>query len=112
MMRLSVDLLAKNKPSDKHWYAYDVLLDGEIIVADSRDPAHDLARALLTRGIKGRVEVLDGKTGRPRYTVNIEAAAKRCMSSNLQERNWKPLERLAVRPLTDKSSIPEGVVLR
>jgi len=26
---LSVELVAKNKPSDKHWYAYDVLFDGE-----------------------------------------------------------------------------------
>ncbi|HUW74545.1 MAG TPA: hypothetical protein VMW05_11085 [Methyloceanibacter sp.] len=73
---LSVELVAKNKPSDKHWYAYDVLFDGELIVTDSRDPEPDLARALLARGIKGRVEIRDGKTGKHRSTVNTEAAAK------------------------------------
>ena len=49
-VRLSVELVAKKKPSDKHWYAYDVLFGGETIVADSRDPEHDLARTLLARG--------------------------------------------------------------
>jgi hypothetical protein len=112
MTRLSVKLLVKKKPSDKHWYAYDVLLDSQVVVAESRDPEHDLARVLLAQGIQGRVEVLDGNTGKPRSTVDIEAAAKLCVSSNLQKRKWKPLEHLAVRPLTDDSSILEGVVPR
>jgi len=112
MTRLSVDLFPKKKPSDKHWYAYDLLLGGEIIVADSRDPAHDLARALLARGVKGRVEVFDGETGKPRYTVHIEAAAKLFVNSNLQKRKWKPLERFAVHSRTGESSILEGVVPR
>ena len=107
----SVELVTKKKPSDKHWHAYDVLLGGEIIVADSRDPEHDLARALLARGIKGRIEVLDSETRKPRSTVNIEAAAKLSLSSDLHRRNWKPLERFAVRPRTGESGIPEGVVL-
>ena len=88
---LSVELVAKKKPSDKHWYAYDVLLGGEIILAESRDPAHDLARALLARGIRGRVEVCDGKTGKHRCTVNIEAAAKLRVSSDLRTRLWTPI---------------------
>jgi hypothetical protein len=57
------------------WYLYDVLLDGECIVTGSRDPECDLARALLTRGIEGVVEVIDGITGKPRSQVNIETAA-------------------------------------
>jgi hypothetical protein len=44
-----VQLFAKAKPNDRHWYAYDLLFDGEIIVCNSRDPEHghrpDLARA-------------------------------------------------------------------
>ena len=38
MTRLSVDLFPKKKPSDKHWYAYDLLLGGEIIVAEQPRP--------------------------------------------------------------------------
>ena len=50
---LKAYLHPKKKPNDRHWYAYDVVFDGEIIVTDSRDPEHDLARTLLARGIKG-----------------------------------------------------------
>ena len=58
---IAVEMFAKKKPNDRHWYAYDVLLNGEILVSNSRDPEHDLARALLARGIKGAAEVVDGK---------------------------------------------------
>jgi hypothetical protein len=44
---LKAYLHRKKTPNDRHWYAYDVVFDGEIIVTDSRDPEHDLARALL-----------------------------------------------------------------
>ena len=53
-----------------------MLLDGEPIVTGSRDPECDLARALLARGITGMVEVIDGKTGKPRSRVNVERAAR------------------------------------
>jgi hypothetical protein len=87
---IRVELLAKTKPNSRHWYAYDVLLEGETIVSNSRDPEHDLARALLARGIKGVVEVIDGRTGKPRFRVNIEGAAKWCVGSNLERYKWKP----------------------
>jgi hypothetical protein len=57
-------------------YRYNVTRNGECIVSLSRDPETDLARAVLARGIKGVVSVLDGKTGKPRTRVNIERAAK------------------------------------
>jgi hypothetical protein len=53
-----------------------VTSDGETVVKGSRDPATDLARALLAKGITGKVMVLDASTGRHRTTVNIEIAAK------------------------------------
>ena len=90
---IAVELFAKQKPNDRHWYGYDLLLDGETIVSNSRDPEHDLARALLARGIKGVVEVVDGATGKPRSRLkNIEEAAKWCVGSNLERYKWKPPE--------------------
>jgi hypothetical protein len=55
---------------------YAVSIDGEKIVANSRDPECDLARELLARGIVGNVKVIDADTGKHRSTVNIEKAAK------------------------------------
>ena len=98
---ITVELVSKKRPNDRHWYAYEVLLEREIIVANSRDPEHDLARALLARGIKGVVEIRDGRTGKPRSWVNIEAAAKFGTGSNLERYKWKP-------PEIADSSPPEG----
>jgi hypothetical protein len=55
---------------------YAVSIDGEKIVANSRDPETDLARALIARGITGMVKMLDADTGKHRSTVNIEKAAR------------------------------------
>ena len=59
-----------------HWYLYDVAFGATVIVADSADPETDLARALLAQGITGVVEIVDGRTGKPRSRVNIETASK------------------------------------
>jgi len=71
-----LELIAKVQPNRKHWHAYDVQLNGVTIVADSRDPEHDAARALLARGITGPATVFDG---RPRTIIpDIEKAAGYC----------------------------------
>ena len=57
-------------------YRYSVLFEGQLLVDDSRDPECDTARALLAKGITGKLTMLDGKTGRPRTIINIEKAAR------------------------------------
>ena len=42
---------------------WNVEFDGELIVENSKDPECDTARALLARGITGKVEVIDADTG-------------------------------------------------
>lgn len=55
---------------------YKIEFGGEVILPSCRDPEHELARALLARGLAGKVMVLDAITGRHRSTVDIEKAAK------------------------------------
>ena len=57
-------------------YHYSVIFQGECIVSRSRDPETDTARALLAKGVIGKLTFLDGKTGKPRTVINIEKAAK------------------------------------
>lgn len=59
-------------------YRYSVIHDGKLLVDRSRDPECDAARALLARGITGKLTTLDGKTGIPRTIINIEKAARLC----------------------------------
>ena len=55
---------------------YCVEFDGELIVVGSRDPECDVARALLARGITGKLTMVDANTDRPRTVIDIERAAK------------------------------------
>jgi hypothetical protein len=57
-------------------YLYSVDLGDELLIEGSRDPETDAARALLVRGITGKLTLLDGKTGKPRTIVNVEKAAR------------------------------------
>jgi hypothetical protein len=91
-MELKAKLFARKKPNDRHYCAYDVEFDGDLIVQDSRDPEHDLARALLARGLPGKVTIFDGVTDKPRTIVNIENAAKWCVGSNLDRYRWTSKE--------------------
>jgi hypothetical protein len=59
-------------------YRYDVLLDGEVIVHESRDPEFDTARVLCARGLCGRFRTIDFRTGRPRMELDIAKAAGLC----------------------------------
>lgn len=86
---ITAALFPKVKPNHRHWYAYDVLIDGKPIVIGSRDPEHDLARALLALGIEGCARIVDGRSGKPRSKVNIRKAAKLCIGSNLETFKWK-----------------------
>jgi hypothetical protein len=58
---------------------YNVVVAGKLLVKRSRDPECDAARALLAKGLKGKVTIFDGNTGRPRTIINIEKAAKVCV---------------------------------
>jgi hypothetical protein len=71
---------------------YDVAFAGEVIVKSSRDPEHDAARALLARGITGRMETL-GSDGKVRMHLTIEKAAELTVTEandrGLELRRWK-----------------------
>lgn len=56
--------------------AFDVVVDNELIVEGSRQPGPDACRALLARGVTGRLLMCDDRTGRRRYSVNIELGAQ------------------------------------
>jgi hypothetical protein len=57
-------------------YRYSVIFRGKLLVERSRDPECDAARALIAKGITGKLAMLDGKTGKPRTVIDIEKAAR------------------------------------
>ena len=92
------------------WYTgrYAAEFDGELIVQDSRDPEHDLARILLARGITGKLTLLDGKTGKPRTIIDIEKAAKLTVSE--ESRDGLRIRKHRENPDTRSYSPEEGRV--
>ena len=60
----------------------ELLLENKLLVERSRDPACDAARALLAKGITGKLTMQD-KDGRPLCVIDIEKAAKR-------PQKWEP----------------------
>ena len=75
-------------------YRYSVIFDGKLLIERSRDPECDAARALHARGITGKLTLLDGKTGVPRTTIDIEKAAKLATSEDqnrLRSVKWRPM---------------------
>ena len=80
---LTAYLTANKPPEGNHresWYLYDVEFEGEVIVKNSKDAECDAARALLARGMTGKLTMVDAKTGKPRTFINIEKAAKLTVS--------------------------------
>ena len=63
---------------------YSVIFRGELLVERSNDPECDAARALLAKGITGKLTMLDGKTGRPRTVIDVERAALLCAKAGLR----------------------------
>jgi hypothetical protein len=53
-----------------------VIFPGKLLVERSRDPECDAARALVAKGITGKLTMLDGETGKPRTIIDIEKAAR------------------------------------
>ena len=75
----------------KAGYLYSVIYDGELLVDRSRDPECDAARALLAKGITGKLTLCDGKTGVPRIVIDIEKAAKLTVrEEGLRFVRWTP----------------------
>ena len=107
-------MTAKAKPTPKHWYAYDVTYNGEMIVTDSRDPEPEAARALLAKGITGKLTILDAITGEPRTIIDIEKAAKlRTDDTRMRFATWKPFSAASIASRTAEDdlvlpTIPEG----
>ena len=58
---------------------YSVIFRGKLLVERSKEPEFDAARALLGKGITGKLTLLDGKTGKPRIVIDIEQLAQLCV---------------------------------
>ena len=87
---------------------YSVEFDGELIVQDSPDPEHDLARALLARGITGKLILLNGKTSKSRTITDIGRAAKLTVSE--ESRDGLRIRKHRENPDTRSYSPEEGRV--
>ena len=72
---------------------YSITFEDETLVSRVRDPEHDAARELLTRGIRGKAETIDAVTGTPRLRFDIEAFAGTCVEETsergLRVRQWR-----------------------
>ena len=66
-------------------YRYSVLFEGKLLVENSRDPECDAARALVAKGITGKLTMCDGKTGKPRTIIDIEKAAQLTVSEESRD---------------------------
>jgi hypothetical protein len=84
-----------------------VSFNGEVLVASSRDPEFAACRALLARGIRGKVKVIDDNTRRHRSTVDIERGAKLTCEEGAHGPHFvKYRETRVARPLAPEISHP------
>jgi hypothetical protein len=85
---LTAKLIVKRTPPNpgrRDAYLYDVEFDGEVIVSSSHNPEHEGARALLARGVTGKLTLIDSGTGKPCTIINIEKAA----ALTVVDDNWQ-----------------------
>jgi hypothetical protein len=97
--------LKANGRSRGNWYLYEVIVGDRVLVSDSKNPEHDLARALLAEGITGTVEIRDAKSGAPRALVNIEKAAKMAV-----QENTRGFRTVKWAPFSDQAAVRKGVL--
>jgi hypothetical protein len=92
-------------------YRYSVLLDGQLLVDRSRDPECDAARALLAKGITGKLTMLDGKTGKPRTIIDIEKAARLTAEETMPLASESTGKGVAAKSTAPKRKQPRGCVV-
>lgn len=102
----SVARLHPNKRGDR----YSVIYRGKLLVANSRDPECDAARALGGLGVTGKLTMLDGKTGKPRTILDIAAAAKLTVEEGPYGPRFVRRRTVVDRPLTAESGDPGGEI--
>ncbi|MGC2409375.1 MAG: hypothetical protein WA441_05125 [Methyloceanibacter sp.] len=85
---------------------YSVTIGGETVVKGSRDPETDFARALLAKGITGKLTMLDAITGNPRTIIDIEKAAKlRADDTRMRFAQWKPFSTASIASRTAEDDL-------
>ena len=87
-------------------YHYSVICRGKLLVERSNDPECDAARALLAKGITGKLTMLDGKSGMPRTVIDIERAARLCVKEG--PLRFAPYENRPDRSLAAETDEAEG----
>ena len=85
---------------------YSVIFRGKLLVERSNDPECDAARALLAKGITGKLTMLDGKSGMPRTVIDIERAAQLCVKEG--PLRFAPYENRPDRSLAAETDEAEG----
>src|SRR5262245_25745439 len=78
------------------WAAMACRVRWRLLVVASRDLEPDTARALLARDYRGRVTIVDAKTGSPRTTFDIERLARLCTKEG--QLRFAPYESRPERP--------------
>jgi hypothetical protein len=98
---------------------YSVEFDGHVVVAGSLNPECDLARALLAKGVTGKLTMVDANSGKPRTIIDIEKLAKLTVEENRRHGprfiKWRPMsetarQRSEGRALTDEMD-PANVLI-
>ena len=103
-------LIKDNRPQNPDEPAkWNVEFDGEVIVSRAGDPECKACRALLARGITGRVTFIHKRTGTPGVTMDIESGAGLSVAdgkrAGLRFQKWQPFSS-PVSPSAAISTIP------